>query len=59
MGRTQHGQAVYEQIARKGHVPTRYEVIKGISHYDVYRDSFDIVSDMAVDWYNQYLKGDN
>ena len=40
-------------------MPTRYEVIKGISHYDVYRNSFDIVSDMAVDWYNQYLKGDN
>ena len=59
MDRTQQGQAAYEQIARKGNVPTRYEVIKGISHYDVYRNSFDVASDLAVDWFNQYLKGDN
>ncbi len=59
MDRTQNGRAAYEQIARKGNVPTRYEVIKGISHYDVYRGSFDVASDMAVDWFNQYLKSDN
>ena len=34
-----------------------YHVVPDITHYGIYRQSFDEATKLAVDWYNEHLKG--
>lgn len=56
MNRLENGRAVYKIIKRRGRVPVEYHVIRGISHYDIYRDSYRESTDLAVGWFNKHLK---
>ncbi len=49
----EHGQAVYSIL--KNRVPTKYVVIPGIKHYDIYRDSRQQAVDLAIAWYKEHL----
>ena len=46
---------VQQSIARRG-VPTTYHVIKGITHYGVYREGFEEATRIELDWFNRHLK---
>jgi len=53
--RTQGGR-VYEQL--KGRVPVKYEVFKGIKHYDIYSgEPMERARQLQIEWYNEHLKG--
>jgi dipeptidyl aminopeptidase/acylaminoacyl peptidase len=56
MDRTENGQRVYE-ILKKNGVPTRYHVLEGITHFQVYREKFDEAAALAVEWFDEHLKG--
>jgi dipeptidyl aminopeptidase/acylaminoacyl peptidase len=47
---------VQQTIARRG-VPAAYHVIKGISHYGVYREGFEEATRIELEWFNRHLKG--
>ena len=49
----ENGQAVYSIL--KNRVPTKYVVIPGIKHYDIYRDSRQQAVDLAIAWYKEHL----
>ena len=44
-------------ILRKNGVPVKYHVIKGISHYGIYREGFDEATTLELAWFDEYLKG--
>jgi dienelactone hydrolase len=50
-----HGRAAYERVRKNA--PARYELLKG-SHYDVYGKHYGRASDLAVEWFQEHLKGD-
>jgi dipeptidyl aminopeptidase/acylaminoacyl peptidase len=54
--RRQNGGKVYEAVKAKTQVPVQYHVIKGITHYGVYREGFGEASKLAVQWFNEHLK---
>ena len=56
MNRLDHGKAVYEIIKAKGNVPVKYHVVEGIGHYGIYREAYEVSSDMALAWFNEHLK---
>jgi len=45
-----------QSLARRG-VPSVYHVVKGITHYGIYREGFDEATKLALAWFNQHLKG--
>jgi dienelactone hydrolase len=46
---------VHEGIKARG-VPTDYVVIKGITHYGIYREGFEEATRVEIAWFNQHLK---
>jgi len=42
---------------RKRGVPAEYQVIKGITHYGVYREGFDEATKLELAWFDKHLKG--
>jgi uncharacterized protein len=55
MDKTQNGQRVFEIVKANG-TPCEYHVLKGISHYGVYREAFDEATKIEIDWFTQHLK---
>src|SRR5262249_5164571 len=54
--RTKNGQRAYELLKAKGDVPVKYHVVKGITHYGIYREAFEESSNLALEWFNEHLK---
>jgi len=50
----EHGQGLYELIKDK--VPAKYEVIPGITHFEIYSKGRMQAVKLAIDWYDEYLK---
>jgi uncharacterized protein len=50
----EHGQLLYELIKNK--VPAKYEVIPGITHFEIYTKGRLQAIKLAIDWYDEYLK---
>lgn len=50
-GGNEAARAVYERHAG----PKNLVVVEGIGHYDVYRDAWQQVHDLAVDWFGKHL----
>ncbi len=46
---------VQQGLARRG-VPSVYHVVKGITHYGIYREGFDEATRLELAWFNQHLK---
>lgn len=46
---------IHDQIKARG-VPTDYAVIKGITHYGVYREGFDEATRIELAWFEKHLK---
>ena len=44
------------QIAARG-VPSMYHVVKGITHYGIYREGFEEAMRVEVEWFDTHLKG--
>lgn len=49
-------EAVHKGLTQRG-VPSAYHVIKGITHYGVYREGFEEATQLEVEWFSQHLKG--
>jgi len=49
-----HGLLAYQRA--KDHVPARYEVMKGLTHFDIYAKGRMNAIKLAVEWFNEYLK---
>lgn len=56
MDRRLNGQKAYETIKSKGTVPVKYHVVKGITHFQIYREGFDQAATLALDWFAEHLK---
>jgi dienelactone hydrolase/cytochrome c553 len=48
-------EAVHKGLLERG-VPSAYHVIKGITHYGVYREGFEEATQLEVEWFTQHLK---
>lgn len=46
----------HKQIAARG-VPSKYHVVKGITHYGIYREGFEEASKLEITWFEEHLKG--
>ncbi len=44
------------QIAARG-VPSKYHVVKGITHYGIYREGFQEATTLEIAWFDEHLKG--
>jgi len=44
------------QIAARG-VPSKYHVVKGITHYGIYREGFQEATALEIAWFDEHLKG--
>ena len=47
---------VHEEIKARG-VPSEYIVIKGITHYGIYREGAEEATNVELAWFNRHLKG--
>jgi cephalosporin-C deacetylase-like acetyl esterase len=47
---------VHKDIQKRG-VPTAYHVIKGITHYGIYREGFAEATKVEIEWFDKHLKG--
>jgi dienelactone hydrolase/Ca2+-binding EF-hand superfamily protein len=45
-----------KQIAARG-VPSKYHVVKGITHYGIYREGFQEATALEIAWFEEHLKG--
>lgn len=45
---------VQQILAQRG-VPSAYRVIRGISHYGIYREGFNEATKLELAWFNQHL----
>jgi len=45
----------HQQLTQRG-IPSKYHVIKGITHYGVYREGFEEATRIEIEWFNQHLK---
>jgi dienelactone hydrolase len=45
-----------KQIAARG-VPSKYHVVKGITHYGIYREGFEEATALEIAWFDEHLKG--
>lgn len=48
-------ESVHQELARRG-VPSAYHLIKGISHYGIYREGFEEATRVELDWFGKHLK---
>ena len=51
----QNGERVAEILKSHG-VPVAYHVMKGITHYGIYREGFEEASRLELEWFTQHLK---
>ncbi len=49
-------EAVQKGLLARG-VPSAYHVIKGITHYGIYREGFKEATDLELAWFDEHLKG--
>ncbi len=49
-------EAVHKNLRDRA-VPSEYHIIKGITHYGVYREGFDEATRVELEWFNRHLKG--
>lgn len=49
----ENGGLVYQRV--KDNVPARYEIFKGMTHYEVYEKGLVKARQMAIDWYDEHL----
>jgi len=49
-------EAVHKGLVARG-VPSAYHVIKGITHYGIYREGFKEATDLELAWFDKHLKG--
>jgi len=49
-----HGLLAYNHA--KDNVPAKYEVMKGLTHFDIYAKGRMKAINLAVEWFNEYLK---
>jgi dienelactone hydrolase len=54
MDNSVHGFLAYKRA--KDNVPARYEVMKGLTHFDIYAKGRMKAINLAVNWFNQHLK---
>ena len=47
----------FASILRENGVPVKYHVIKGISHYGIYREGFNEATELELAWFNEHLNG--
>ena len=45
-----------KEIAARG-VPSKYHVVKGITHYGIYREGFEEATALEISWFEEHLKG--
>ena len=45
-----------KQIEARG-VPSKYHVVKGITHYGIYREGFEEATALEIAWFEEHLKG--
>jgi dienelactone hydrolase/Ca2+-binding EF-hand superfamily protein len=45
-----------KQIAARG-VPSKFHVVKGITHYGIYREGFQEATALEIAWFEEHLKG--
>jgi hypothetical protein len=55
MDRHQNGERVAEILKKRG-VPVAYHVLKGMTHYDIYRAGFEEATRLEIEWFTQHLK---
>ncbi|MCX7887108.1 MAG: alpha/beta fold hydrolase [Verrucomicrobiae bacterium] len=55
MDRRQNGERVAEILKKRG-VPVAYHVIRGISHYGIYREGFEEATRLELDWFTRHLR---
>jgi cephalosporin-C deacetylase-like acetyl esterase len=48
-------EAVHQGLVARG-VPSAYRVIKGITHYGIYREGFDEATRAELEWFNRHLR---
>ncbi|MCX6910649.1 MAG: prolyl oligopeptidase family serine peptidase [Verrucomicrobia bacterium] len=55
MDRHQNGERVAEILKSRG-VPVAYHVLKGITHYGIYREGFEGATRLELEWFAEHLK---
>ncbi|MFP6906147.1 MAG: hypothetical protein VCG02_13090 [Verrucomicrobiota bacterium] len=50
-----NGKRVADILKANG-TPVKYHVMEGIAHYGIYREKFQEVTAMEVEWFDRYLK---
>lgn len=50
----EHGQRLYKLLKNK--VPVVYEVIPGITHFEIYSKGRQQATRLAIEWFDEYLK---
>jgi dipeptidyl aminopeptidase/acylaminoacyl peptidase len=48
----------FAKILKDNKVPVEYHVIKGISHYGIYREGFQEATQLELSWFKKHLKGE-
>jgi dienelactone hydrolase len=56
LGSNANTERAAEAIRARG-VPAEYHVIKGITHYGIYREGFDEATKVELAWFDKHLKG--
>jgi uncharacterized protein len=51
-----NGEKVYEIIKAKKDVPVALHVVKGITHYGIYKEGFDEATKLELEWFAKHLK---
>ena len=54
--RHQNGERVSEILKSHG-VPVAYHVLKGITHYGIYKEGFEEATRLELEWFTKHLKG--
>jgi dipeptidyl aminopeptidase/acylaminoacyl peptidase len=55
MDRHKNGEQVAEIVKKHG-VPVAYHILKGMTHYDVYRAGFEEATRLELEWFTNHLK---
>lgn len=55
MDRHQNGERVAEILKSQG-VPVAYHVLKGMTHYGIYREGFEDATRLELEWFTRHLK---
>ena len=55
MDRHANGERVAARLKERG-IPVAYHVLKGITHYGIYREGLEEATRLEMEWFTQYLK---